>query len=154
MRPGPAPTLAAVKRRRGTLRPVANSEHAQSSRRSVSVAPPSWLSPAAAEEWQRVAKDLDRQGRLATMDESMLGSYCMEITTYRRLCSFLAEHGHVYVLPNGISALRPESKLADTALKNSIRLAAEFGLTPNARTRANTEAPGEETPDWRDAIDG
>ena len=65
-------------------------------------------------------------------------------------CLWLADHDHVITLPNGIAALRPEAKLADTSLKNAMKLAAEFGLTPSARTRTimNSETV-QEAPDWR-----
>ena len=160
MKRGPRPKSAALKLRQGTFR-----RHAcdliprtpgckpgvEGDLRGEALSPPTWLSPLAIEEWHRVVGDLESQGRLANVDVSMLAGFCQEMGTYRRLTVWLDQHGHVYELPNGISALRPESKLADASLKNAIRLAAEFGLTPSARTRTNTELV-EEAPDWRKSL--
>ncbi len=113
---------------------------------------PSWLAPLALEEWRRVVADLDAEGRLAGVDASMLAAYCTELAMYRRLSQWLEIHGHVITLPNGIAAQRPEAKLADTSLKNAIKLASEFGLTPSARTRTPVEPRREEEADWRTQI--
>jgi P27 family predicted phage terminase small subunit len=145
MKRGPRPKSAAMKAKLGTFRADRLRVAAMT---EVSRVPPSWLSSLAVEEWQRVWADLEAQGRLASVDTSMLAAYCQELATYRRLTVWLEGNGHVVILPNGIAALRPEAKLADTALKNSMRLAAEFGLTPSARTRTNADIP-QEAPDWR-----
>jgi len=112
----------------------------------VSVLPeiPEWLSEIGKHEFTKVTTQLFNLGMLYTVDLKLVEAYANEISLYiecemklrkeNRIDEFLSSEG---------SLLRrqasPLLKIKNDSLNNSLKLAAQFGLTPVAR--ASIAAP-------------
>jgi P27 family predicted phage terminase small subunit len=93
---------------------------------------PSWLSPLAAEEWDRVAPHLSAMGTLTDADTTALAVYCEAVARWRGLAEVVAKSPPI-VERNGFLVKNPAySQIRDAAVE--VRMfAREFGLTPSAR---------------------
>lgn len=96
---------------------------------------PGWLSDKAQAEWRLVVPQLEAAGLLAKIDRAALICYCQAVADVEFACAAIEEHGRTYVLPNATVAMRPEVKLLAEASKRLRLFAAEFGLSPSARSR-------------------
>jgi len=105
--------------------------------------PPPFLSPYAQDEWWRVGPQLWTLGLLTTLDVSPLAAYCHAYGTWREAAEALervaacdeAMRGLLIKTQDGNARRNPLIKIAADAAADMIRFAAEFGLTPIARTR-------------------
>jgi P27 family predicted phage terminase small subunit len=138
---GPRPEPTAIKKLKGNpgRRPLNDREPKFSADEAVTAAP-EFLSDEARAEWDRVAPELLRLGLLTMADRAALAIYCQyyarwveaeqHILTYGATIEFRDDDGNVkYVQPSpyfGISI-----KMSDRMRQ----AAAEFGMTPSARTR-------------------
>jgi P27 family predicted phage terminase small subunit len=110
---------------------------------AVEVEPPIWLTgDVAREEWQRVATELQKAGRLADSDQALLGAYCESFALFRRALVQLAGvggvdqvSGPVVVGARGGIMVNPWELVADRAYRRMARIADAFGFTPSARER-------------------
>jgi P27 family predicted phage terminase small subunit len=104
---------------------------------------PDFLSDYAREEWSRVAQTLYDLGTLSQIDQSMLAAYCTAFAHWRRAEEDLermaqadtSTHGAVIRTKQGNFIQNPLVGVANTARREMQRLAAEFGLSPSARTQ-------------------
>jgi P27 family predicted phage terminase small subunit len=104
---------------------------------------PDYLNPLARAEWSRVAETLHSIGALAKLDESMLAAYCIAFARWRQAEEDLERmaqtdattHAAVIRTRQGNLIQNPMVGVANTARREMHRLAAEFGLTPSARTQ-------------------
>lgn len=101
---------------------------------------PAWLSKEAKEVWRALAPKLERLSLLTEIDREAFAGLCESMGMYRRAMKGAAGK-LTYTTPTGYERQRPELKIADQALALSIRLAAEFGLTPASRSKISL-APG------------
>jgi len=116
--------------------------------------PPAELSDDAKIEWGRVAERLYRAGTLSDVDRSALAAYCQAygrwIQAERALARMAAadpETGGLLVeTSNGNAIQNPLVGIANKAAADMVRYAAEFGMTPSARSRIKAEgqAAGDE----------
>lgn len=105
--------------------------------------PPDFLNEYAREEWDRVAETLFRVGTLTRIDQSMLACYCTAFARWRQAEEDLermaqsdpSTHGTVIRTKKGNLVQNPLVGVANTARLHMQRLAAEFGLSPSARTQ-------------------
>lgn len=139
MRPGPPPTPSAVLHLRGTYR--------AHRRRNEPVAvpgvpeAPDWLNDIARAEWDRLVPRLHERGLVEVIDGSTLLAY---VTAFAELVDAeqrLAEEGSTVVTARGGLQLSPQVRRAQMARQQLIRAAAEFGLSPSARTRVSASPP-------------
>ena len=105
---------------------------------------PSWLSKIGKEEWNKVTNQLYNLEMLHEVDLKLIESYCNEISLYIECEMELRKNGRVdnFTNTNGDllrSQSKPLVKMKNDALNNSLKLAAQFGLTPVAR--ASIAAP-------------
>lgn len=95
--------------------------------------PPAELNDDGRIEWRRIARDLYALGILTTVDRAALFAYCQ---SYGRLIraerELAAADGNLLV---------PLVSVANRHMANMMRYAAEFGMTPSARSRIKTEGP-------------
>ena len=96
---------------------------------------PRWLNKSAREEWLRVMPELHRLGLLTVVDETALACYCQAYSRLRKAEAVIAKHGMTFKTRNGFVQKRPEVTIAREAMQLMKAFAAEFGLTPAARTR-------------------
>ena len=105
--------------------------------------PPEFLDEHAKNEWWRVAPKLHALGSLTVLDLQPLAAYCQAyahwITAERALAQMAAGDprfsGLMITGSTGSHMANPLVKIARGAAADMLRFAAEFGLTPVARSR-------------------
>ncbi len=106
-------------------------------------AAPAWLPKYGREEWRRVARTLWVIGTLSEIDAGQLAAYCEAFGRYRQAVedfNRMAEgdqltHGVVMKTQGGNFIQNPQLGALNVLRRETLRLAAEFGLTPSARTQ-------------------
>ena len=114
-------------------------------------APPAHLTPDAVEEWNRVATELFNLGILSEIDRAALAAYAMAYGRWvqaERAIAKMAEKdqltgGLMIKTSNGNAIQNPLVGTANKAAADMMRYAAEFGMTPSARSRISAEPPQE-----------
>ena len=115
--------------------------------------PPAELCEDARIEWERVSAELHRIGVLTTIDRAALAAYCQAYGRWimaERAIRKMAERdpltgGLMIKTTNGNAVQNPLVGTANKAMADVVRYAAEFGMTPSARTRIHAETwDGEE----------
>jgi P27 family predicted phage terminase small subunit len=96
---------------------------------------PTWLSPEAKQEWKRVVPELDRLGLLTLVDRSSLSAYCESWATFVKAQKDVTKRGVLVTGYRGSKVKNPSLQIARDAMQAIRGFAAEFGLTPSARTR-------------------
>jgi P27 family predicted phage terminase small subunit len=105
--------------------------------------PPAMLSAEARTEWLRIAPEAYNMGLLTTADIQSLAAYCQAygrwIVAERSLAGMAAQDqltGGLMIRTVGGNAIQnPIVGVANKAMSDMVRYAAEFGLTPAARAR-------------------
>ena len=85
--------------------------------------------------WPLELPHLHRLGLLTKVDRAMLAAYCQAWGRHVQAEKILNQRGLTFVTPNGYIQQRPEVTISRKALHTAKVLAAEFGLTPSARSR-------------------
>ena len=114
-------------------------------------APPAHLTVDAVEEWERVATELFNLGILSKIDRAALAAYAMAYGRWvqaERAIAKMAEKdqltgGLMIKTSNGNAIQNPLVGTANKAAADMMRYAAEFGMTPSARSRISAEPPEE-----------
>lgn len=132
---GPAPKPSALKRLEGTYRKDRAAVNEPEPTRSALV-PPEWLGADALEEWNRVAPELDRLNLSTVVDYATFLGYCMSYARALEAEQTIAVHGLLIRSLHGMAA-NPAVAIARTEWAQVRKFAAEFGLTPAARTRVS-----------------
>jgi len=107
--------------------------------RPAKVAPPcpAFLDEAARKEWRRLEPELVRLGLLTELDQAQFASYCMAVSRWKR-----AEKALVVALtrmtPSGRRVAKVQLAIAKSEREMVHKLAQEFGLSPAARSRLNS----------------
>jgi P27 family predicted phage terminase small subunit len=105
--------------------------------------PPPFLNAYGLQEWHRVAGTLHAIGSLSNIDQSVLAAYCTAYALWRHAEEDLermrqmdgSTHGAVLKTKQGNLIQNPLIGVVNTARRDVQRLAAEFGLSPSARTQ-------------------
>lgn len=158
MRPGPAPKPTAIRRAQGNPghRPL-NKREPQP---ALGVPPcPAWLSPEAKREWTRVTVELDEMGVLARADLAALSMYCTCWARWQEAEKAIEDEGSVITMRDDKGNVKwvqpsPWIGIATKMLDRVHKLAAEFGLTPSARTRLQVTTTTPEMDPLDEAIFG
>lgn len=110
---------------------------------------PDWLLPEAKAEWKRLGPRLVDKGLLSEFDRATFAAYCQAWGTVaklekeaakRRAKSKDALEGIVSTTSNGNIVHHPLQSTISKARAELLRIAVEFGLTPSARARIDTDA--------------
>ena len=97
---------------------------------------PSHLGPEACAEWDRVSAVLQVQGIITQADRAALAAYCVAWGRWVEAERKVKEMGAVVKAPRtGVPMQNPFLSIANNAMAQMIKLAAEFGMTPSSRTR-------------------
>ena len=140
---GRKPKPTALKRLQGTpgKRPLNDKEPDVSNKKPRC---PSWLSPSAKVEWRRIAGVLHEAGLLTYVDRAALAGYCQAYGRWKdaeeqlETAPLMLETDKGYCYPN------PLIGIARGAFEDMSKMAAEFGMTPSARSRLKVEKPEKE----------
>jgi P27 family predicted phage terminase small subunit len=98
-------------------------------------------------EWEIVTHELLNKKMLHLVDLALVSSYANEMGLYFEMENFLNQHGRIDEFYNDEGLLtrrskKPEQAISKDALANAMKLAAQFGLTPSARTRISMPTQG------------
>ncbi len=120
-------------------------------------APPPHLSDEAKVEWGRVCDQLYRLKLLSDIDRASLAAYAQAYGRWvqaERALAKMAESdgvtkGLLVKTRNGNAIQNPLVGTANKAMADMMRYAAEFGMTPSARSRLSTDGEDTEDPSRR-----
>lgn len=112
---------------------------------------PKWLGPVARQEWHWIVPKLTEARVIAEIDRAALLSYCTAYETlqlaYAQLRQVLEANPNAHMLRTAKGfAVNPLYRIIAQAKKELNVSAAEFGLSPSARTRiaARAASPGDD----------
>lgn len=147
----PTPTSIKLLMDNPSRRPVNPNEPKPRSRKP---GPPKFLSEDAAEEWQRIAEELDALGLLSGLDRAALGAYCQAYGRWAQAERALAKmtnqaDGLIIKTISGNMIQNPLVGVANKAMSDMMRYAAEFGMTPSARSRISASEHDDRDPGER-----
>lgn len=116
--------------------------------------PPEYLCLLGKAEWRRVAAALHAQRVLTDIDRTALAAYCQAYATWRLASAALKRaaqkdpetHGLVFLTDKGNAIQNPLVGIANKAAADMVRFAAEFGMTPSARSRLDIGRAEERDP--------
>ena len=122
--------------------------------------PPDFITGYAADEWWKTAPELHRLGLLPRLDVPALAAYCHAFGQWRMAAESLAKmqandpimNGMIIKTKYGDAAVNPLVSIARKHASDVIRYAAEFGLTPVARTRLAAGGFGPSSPSKFDGL--
>lgn len=142
--PGAKPKPTKIKKLEGNPGKRPLNEKEPQPKRLEDIKAPNWLDRKAKAEWNRVVPELHRLGILTKIDISTLEAYCQSYAKWKEAELFLMKHGMTTLrvkkdrdgnVLSEQSAPYPEVYIANNALDQMRKLAAEFGMTPASRTR-------------------
>ncbi len=115
-------------------------------------APPQHLTTDAVVEWNRVATDLYNLGILSDIDRAALAAYAQAYGRWvqaERAIARMAEKdlltgGLMIKTSNGNAIQNPLVGTANKAAADMMRYAAEFGMTPSARSRISADTSSQD----------
>ena len=147
---GRPPKPTAIKRLTGTLRAPFNEREPVAPKRLPK--PPAHLSDEALAEWERVALDLYHAGVLTDFDRAALAGYCQAYGRWAQAETALERvaegdeltYGLMIRTKNGNVVQNPLVGASNKAMMAMVRIAAELGMTPAARSRIAAQTPGED----------
>ena len=98
-------------------------------------------------EWEIITSELLAKKMLHLVDLSLVASYSNEMGLYFEMEFLLKKVGRVDEFFNEDGQLtrrtvKAEQRIAKDALANAMKIAAQFGLTPSARTRISMPEQG------------
>ncbi len=128
------------------------------------VEPPEHLDNMAKAEWARIYDEMAAQGMITTVDRAALAGYCVSYSRWVRAETKLALMmeksddnlfgGMIFKTNKNNLSQNPLIRIADRALENMVRIAAEFGMTPASRSRAGKGTPSVDYSDRYDPSAG
>lgn len=96
---------------------------------------PDWLEEEAQAEWDRLSETLFEMGILTDLDVATFAAYCQAYARWREAEEFISKHGSIVKTKTGYWQQVPQVSIAHSNQKIMMQAAAEFGLTPSARSR-------------------
>lgn len=111
--------------------------------------PPPFLSDDAKVEWGRLVGALFQAGLMTEADRGALAAYCQAYGRWAQAERSLAamadrdpiNHGLMIKTSNGNAIQNPLVGIANKAYADVVKIAAEFGMTPSARSRVTARPP-------------
>ncbi len=96
---------------------------------------PEWLLSEAKVEWNRLAEIMDQMGVLTEVDRAAFAAYCQSYARWKEAQEHITSDGSTFETERGYQQQTPWVGIANTNQKLMLQAAAEFGLTPSARSR-------------------
>jgi P27 family predicted phage terminase small subunit len=146
MTPGRAPIPTALKIAEGNPghRPINKTEPKPS---PAAPSCPKHLQGPAREEWRKRVPELASLGLLTKLDTGALEMACVAYGEWREALAELAKSKPVLKTTSGNYIQNPYTSIANTARRDYLRFATQFGFTPSARTRIKSETRVDEADD-------
>ena len=149
---GPKPKPTKVLKLRGTHR----KDRTRGEPEPEGVAPPapSWLRAEAKKEWERLRPELERLKLRTAVDWGQFAAYCQAFAHWMAAEKWMQKHGTLITYKDATGNVKhqqiaPQMTIAAKSLETMKKFAAEFGLTPSARSRLNVK-PAEKEKDGDD----
>ena len=139
---GPAPTPTPILKLRGSWRGDARSGEPRPPVESPGD-PPAVLKGEARREWRRVTRLLVAMGCIAKIDRALVTAYCEAWGEFVEASRELQTSGLILKTADGYFYPNPLAGIRSRAVERMTRLAAQFGLSPSARTKL-TAAPAQD----------
>jgi P27 family predicted phage terminase small subunit len=108
---------------------------------------PVWMPADGRREWKRVVPELMRLGILSVVDVASLQGYCASYARALEADRHVKRMGLTIATKTGFFVQNPAVSIARLAWQAQRQFAAEFGLTPSARTRIEMPTTPPTTPD-------
>lgn len=145
------PTVIRKLRGNASKRPLNDREPTFTPAAGAALEAPEFLTAEARAEWDRVAPELNTSGLLAGVDRMALAGYCQSFARWVEAEREISAKGSTMTLYDDDGAAKyvqqsPWVGIARAALDHMRRFAAEFGMTPSARSRVATPEKGAEDP--------
>lgn len=104
---------------------------------------PPWLTDEAKVIWRYHAGNLHSAGLLKKTDRDTFAAYCESVADFQRATERLQREGAQYVFRNynGTYQENPYVYQKNRAMEKMLKFAAEFGMSPSARSRFKVEQP-------------
>jgi P27 family predicted phage terminase small subunit len=116
---------------------------------------PAYLSPTAKAEWKRLAGILNEIGLLTRIDRTVLAAYCQAYSRWVEAERKLAETPPLLKTPAGYVQTSPWITISNKQVELMVKLMAELGLSPSARSRLAIRVPGGPKPwEWTPGDEG
>lgn len=145
-KPGPKPKPTQVKKLEGN--PGKRQLNKTEPKFALSfIHPPEGLTDLAIAEWNRIAPELHKTKLLTVADMAALAAYCQSWADWMEARDHIDSDGMTKVSEKGYLYQSPWVGIANKAMSNFLRIAAEFGLTPSARSRLSIEPEPPQDPE-------
>jgi P27 family predicted phage terminase small subunit len=108
---------------------------------------PAWMPAAGRQTWKRVVPELMRLGLLSGIDIESLEGYCAQYARALAADRIVKQMGLTLTTSSGFFVQNPAVSVSRLAWQAVRQFAAEFGLTPSARTRLQVGTPPPPTKD-------
>jgi P27 family predicted phage terminase small subunit len=112
---------------------------------------PPELSPAARQEWDRLASELGALRMLTNLDRAALAAYCTAYALWAEANEAIQKYGVMIKSPQGFPIQSPYLSIANRQAEIMMRIASEFGFTPASRSRI--AAPAKTAPSLFDLME-
>jgi P27 family predicted phage terminase small subunit len=142
---GRKPKPTAAKKLAGNPGKRALNEREPQPRIAPEIVAPSNLDSDARVKWDELVAELYPAGLLTTIDVDSLAFYCILYSRWKKAERIVREKGEVIKTTNGNIIQNPYLAIANRALTQMGKIAAEFGMTPSSRTRIAAQPPDEES---------
>src|SRR5258708_26797013 len=133
-RRGPAPTPSNIVQLEGN-RGHRKKNRGESRPRPVPPECPPWLDARAKSVWKKLEPELDRLGLLTIVDGDSFAVYCSLVSENEWAVRILAKEGRTFTTDKGYVGQHPAVAIFHNSARGIKAFAAEFGLTPSARSR-------------------
>lgn len=115
---------------------------------------PDWLLPEAKLEWERLYENLNQLGILTNIDETAFAAYCQSYARWKEAQEHISSEGSTFETEKGYQQQTPWVGIANTNQRLMMQAAAEFGLTPSARSRIVVGGSGSDADDMEKLLGG
>ena len=85
-------------------------------------------------------------GILTEADRAVFATYCQSYARWKQAEEYISMNGATFETDKGYKQQVPQVSIAQSYMKNMQKAAAEFGLTPSARSRIIAAAEAAELP--------
>lgn len=137
---GPAPKPTALKELQGNpgKRPL-NKQEPKFNPLIDAPSPPGHLNTYAKKEWKRIIPVLTKVRMLTEADLAAIAVYCQAYGRWVEAEKLVKAKGFTTVTDKGNVIQRPEVGIANTAMRDIVSFAKEFGMTPSSRSNIKVE---------------
>lgn len=143
-RRGPVPTPTPLLQLRGSTRATKKRQAREPKPPTGPPDRPEWLDDDAKAAWDKLLPQLELMGVLSRIDENALARYCRLWSRWRKAEAFIDKHGDMFPIKDEQGKVKcfqqwPQVAIAGKLAAQLMRIEAEFGMTPSARTRIHVD---------------